>query len=215
MNVSFEPVMEALFSALQAAATLPFTANATASSAILANVSNFSGLFAGLPVFGPGVPRGATIASLNQGAGQVVLSDAITANGVGAAFTTGFLTASRRIQPWGQLSEQPALFLRRTGTHDQYSGELPITTLKAEVWIYSKAGENPDAVPDEALANLDQMVRAAFKPDVFGDFVRCTLGAPALIYWARVEGESAYHDGALGGQAISLIPVQVTLQPQG
>jgi hypothetical protein len=206
MSADFEPVMAALFSALQAAATRTFTADATASSATLTSVSSFTGLFAGLPVFGPGVPGGATIASLNAGAGTVTLSAAVSASGSGVGFTTGFLTTGRRVQHWSQVSAQPALFLRRTGTVDDYSGEMPITTLECEVWIYSQAGKDPDAVPDEALSNLDQMVRAAFAAD---DDMRFTLGG--LVYWARIEGKSDYSPGDQGGQGISRIPVRITL----
>jgi hypothetical protein len=40
---SFEPVMAALFAQLVASATFTFTADATATSAVLANVSSFTG----------------------------------------------------------------------------------------------------------------------------------------------------------------------------
>jgi hypothetical protein len=210
MSSAFEPVMAALFAHLQAAATLPFTADATATTATLANVSNFTGLFAGLPVFGPGVPRGATILSLNAGAGTVTLSSALAANGTTAQFKTGFLTTGRRVQHWSQVTAQPALFLRRIGTHDEYSGHQQITTLDCEVWIYSQAGKDPDAIPDEALSNLDRMVRTAFTPEVYGD-ARYTIGG--LVYWCRIEGHSDYSPGDQGGQGISRIPVRITLDP--
>lgn len=198
--------MAALFAALEAAATVSFTANATANNPTLASVSSFAGLFAGLPVFGPGVGRGVTIAALDANAGTVTLSAPLGAGGQ-ASFTTGFLTASRRIQLWSQVSAQPAMYLRRIGSDDAWSGAgLQITTLDCEVWIYSKAGQDPDAIPDEALSNLDQLVRQAFTPDDDGRF---TLGG--LVYWARIEGRSDYSPGDLGGQGISRIPVRITL----
>ena len=208
----FEPVMQALFDQLVAAAAFSFTADATEGDATLVNVSAFTGLFAGLPVFGDGVEALAVIQSLDEGAGSVTLSAPLGAAGTAAAFTTGFLTTGRRLQHWTQVSEQPALFLRRVGSDDAYSNEMPITDLECEVWIYSKAGEDPDAIPDEALSNLDWMIRQAFAPDVYGDFVRNTIGN--RVYWARVHGRSDYSPGDQGGQGISRIPVRLTLQPQ-
>jgi hypothetical protein len=208
----FEPVMAALFAQLVASATFTFTADATATSAVLANVSSFTGLFAGLPVFGEGVEALAVIQSLDAAAHTVTLSAPLGASGTAVAFTTGFLTTGRRVEHWSKVTEQPALFLRRIGSDDVYSGQMPITDLDCEVWIYSKAGEDPDAIPDEALSNLDWMIRAAFAPDVRGDFVRNTIGG--RVYWARVQGRSDYSPGDQGGQGISRIPVRITLQPQ-
>lgn len=203
---SFEPAMNALFASLQAAVTRTFTANATSSSATLASVSNFTGLFVGLPVFGVGVPRNATIASINQGGGTITLSSPLTASGTGVTFTTGFMSTGRRLKHWTQVQAQPALFLRRTGTTDDYSGTLGITTIDCEVWIYCQAGKDPDLVPDVALSNLDMMVRASFAPD---DDARFTLGR--TVYWCRIEGHSDYSPGDQGGQGISRIPVRITL----
>lgn len=207
----FEPAMAALFAQLTAAAAFTFTADAVDTSAVLANVSAFTGLFAGSPVNGPGVDAGTVIQSLDQQAGTVTLSTPLTASAADVEFTTGFMTTGRRVKHWSEVSEQPALFLRRIGSNDHYTGEMPVTEIDCEVWIYSKAGDDPDAIPDEALSNLDWMMRSAFAPDVWGDFVRCTLGG--AVYWARVQGRSDYSPGDLGGQGISRIPVRLTLQP--
>jgi hypothetical protein len=134
---------------------------------------------------------------------------------MGALFTrlqgvAAFETTGRRLIPWTQVSAQPAMFLRRVGTTDeQGSGEFMITTLECEVWIYSKAGEDPRAIPDAELSTLDQAVRAAFAPDADYGVPRFTLGG--LVYWCRIEGRSEYSPGDLGGQGISLIPVRITL----
>lgn len=211
MNNAFEPVMAALFAHLQAAATVTFTADATLDSAVLAGASDFEDLFAGLPVFGLGVARGATILSLDQDTGTVTLSAPVTQAGAGVDFTTGFLTTGRRVKPWSQVSDQPALFLRRIGTTDMadHENNFTITTLECEVWIYSKAGQDPDAVPDEALSNLDRMVRQAFAPDTdYGD-PRFTLNR--AVHWCRIEGRSDYSPGDQTGQGLSRIPVRITL----
>jgi hypothetical protein len=209
MNTNFEPVMSALFANLTGAASLAFTADATENSAVLTAVSDFAGLFAGLPVFGPGAAAGAVIASLDPGASTLTLSAPLGASGTDAAFTTGFLTTGRRVKPWSQVAAQPALFLRRIGTEDEADELFTRTTLLCEVWIYSQAGADPDAIPDVALSNLDAMVRASFAPD--GDYgdPRCTLGG--LAYWCRIEGRSDYSPGDLSGQGLSRIPVRITL----
>jgi hypothetical protein len=122
------------------------------------------------------------------------------------ATTTGIETFGRRLQHWSQVSEQPALFLRRIGTDDTYSGTLSITTLDLEIWIYSQAGKDPDAIPDAVLSTLDAQVRGSFVPD---DDARFTLGG--LVWWCRIEGRSDYSPGDQGGQGISRIPVKITL----
>lgn len=119
---------------------------------------------------------------------------------------TNFLTMGRRVQHWSQVAEQPALFLRRTGNTDEYSGHLSITTLDCEIWIYSQTGQDPDAIPDQALSALDAQVRTSFVTD---DDARFTLGG--LVYWCRIEGKSDYSPGDQGGQGISRIPVRITL----
>ena len=211
MNDAFEPVMAALYARLVAAATLSFSAAATAGSAVLQTQAIPAGLFEGLPVFGPGVAKGATVAALDPSGETVTLSTPLTASAPAGAFATGFLTTGRRAQHWNQVASQPALFLRRLGTTDEYDHDsfFSRTTLECEAWIYSKAGADPDAAPDMALSCLDQLVRASFAPD--GDYgdPRCTLGG--LVYWARIEGRSDYSPGDQGGQGISRLPIRITL----
>ena len=209
VNIDFEPVMSALFASLEAAATLEFSALSMAGSPLLQRVSDLDGLFAGLPVFGPGLAKGATIAELDPDAGTVTLSAPSTSPCSGT-FKTGFLTTGRRVQHWNQVAAQPALFLRRLGTTDEYQdGLFSQTTLECEAWIYSKAGADPDVTPDAALSALDQLVRQSFRPDAdYGD-PRFTLGG--LVYWCRIEGRSDYSPGDQGGQGISRLPIRITL----
>jgi hypothetical protein len=208
MNTNFGPVLEGLLSHLQATTVLPFTANASAASAVLTGVSDFSGLFEGLPLFGPAVPNGATIQSIDAGEGTMTLSLPVSAAASGAQFSAGFQTWSRRLQHWTQVSAQPAGFLRRVGTTDAYDPESvwSITTLECEIWIYCDAGKDPAAAPDDALNYLEQLVRQSFAPD---DDQRFTLGGQ--FYWGRFEGRGDASPGDQGGQAISRMPVRITL----
>ncbi|HEY2178101.1 MAG TPA: hypothetical protein VGH15_05915 [Caulobacteraceae bacterium] len=210
MNADFEPVMAALLARFQAATVLAFTADATATSPVLANVSSFTGLFVGLPVTGPGAARGATIAALDPGARTVTLTDPAETSGTAQAFTAGFLSWSRRLQHWGQGVPAPAGFLRRIGFEVAYDELLPVTTVEAEVWIYCDAGEDPDLAPDVGLAALEQLVAgAALAPDTdYGD-PRCTLAG--TVYWARIEGRADSWPGDQAGRAVSRIPLRITL----
>ena len=211
MNTAFEPVMSALFAHLVASAAITFTADATADDATLAAVSSTAGLFAGLPVFGPGLSGNVSIVSVDPDAVTVTLSDAPGADASGAAFTTGYLTTGRRVPHWQQVANQPALFLRRTGITDEAAHEnfFTITTLECEAWIYCNAGQDADAVPDEALTGLERMLRDSFTPD--GDYgdPRFTLGG--LVHWCRIEGRSDISPGDQGPQAIARIPIRITL----
>lgn len=204
--MNFERAMDTLFAHLTAAATIVFTADATDGQPTLTNASSVDGLFQGLPVFGDGISRGSVIAAVDAAARTVTLSTPIAGTTAALEVKTGFLTAGRRVQHWQTVTDQPALFLRRTGTTDEYSGHLPITTVNGEIWLYSRAGEDPSAVPDVALSNLDAMMRASLAPDDDG---RCTLSG--LVYWCRIEGHSDYSPGDQGGQGISRIPVRITL----
>jgi hypothetical protein len=211
MIIDFEPVLNALLAHFQANCTLNFTATATAGSTILSDVSGFTGLFVGLPVFGDGVVDGATIAAIDQSSKTLTLSDAVTATAPGLALGAGFQTVSRRIQSWSEVSAQPALFLRRIGTTDEYAGDscFSITTLETEAWIYCKAGQNPDLAPDTGLTTLEKLVRQSMAPDTdYGD-PRFTLNG--LVYWCRVEGRGDANPSDLAGQALSLMPIRITL----
>lgn len=208
MSYDFESVMDALFAHIAAAVQIEFTADAIANDAALTSVSTFENLFTGLPVFGSGIAEGVVIQSLDPVEGTITLSEPIGEGGTAAVFTTGFLTTGRRAKHWSKVSEQPAFFLRRTGTTDAYSGEMPIITLDCEAWIYSRAGDDPDAVPDVALSNLDRLVRESIEPGPMDD-VRFTLGG--MVYWCRIEGRSDYSPGDQSGQGISRIPLRITL----
>ncbi|MDE1914740.1 MAG: hypothetical protein KGJ57_17425 [Sphingomonadales bacterium] len=213
MNINFEPVMQALFAHLQGAATLTFSANATPGSEVLTAPSGIEGLFPGLPVFATGSADGALITAIADDGSTITLSEPMTADTETGPtqFTTGFLTASRRVQHWTQVADQPALFLRRIGVTDEgnHDSGFIITTLDCEAWIYCNAGQDPNIAPDSVLTGLEQMIRASFAPD--GDYGDPLFTLGGLVYWARIEGRSDISPGDQGSQAIARIPIRVTL----
>lgn len=208
MNVDFEGPMAALFAHLSAAAIINFTGDLTQGSAVVETGDALDALFPGLAVFGPGLPFGTLIDAVDPGAGTVTLTE-LASETVGAAeLSTGFLTASRRLQHWQDAKAQPALFLRRTGTVDGADGDgLIMTMLECEAWIYSQSGKDPDVAPDIALSNLDRLVRESLLPDSEDGLF--TLGG--RVHWCRIEGRSDYSPGDQGAQGISRIPIRITL----
>jgi hypothetical protein len=200
---SRETVMTALFSALIASVKTSFTADTAANSVTLGAPSTSAGLFVGLPVFGAGIPRGAVIATLSP----LTLSLAATADGTAIALTTGFLTFSRRFKFWTEVQAQPALFLRDGDEELHYPNtSLQIQTMKAEIWIYSNAGENPDLAPVIALNNLLDAVQSTFAPD---NRQTNTFTLGGLVNWCRMIGKVEKDPGDADGQAIAVAEVEI------
>ena len=199
--------MNALLAALAADLQQTFTATATTGSAVLTNPSSIAGLQVGLPVFGPNVQRGATITSLSP----LTLSLPALGNYIGATYASGFQTISRRFKFWTDCAAQPALFLRDSDEELDYpqgQAVLQMQTMKAELWIYSAAGENPDAAPATALNNLLDAVQSVFAPDDPSSG-RFTLGG--LVFWCRLERRIQQSPGDIDPPAIAVVDVEITV----
>lgn len=213
MSATIETAMATLFTHLCNAVQIGFLADASANSAVLVDVeaSAFDKLVAGLPVFGPGVEKGTVVSALDPQALTITLSLPVQADAAGALFNTGFLTVGRRVKHWTEVSAQPAMYLRRVGMIDSadHNSGFVMTTLDCEVWIYCNAGLDPNAVPDQALTALEQLIRASMAPDgPYGDTL-FTLGG--LVHWCRIEGQSDISSGDQDGQAIARLSVRITL----
>lgn len=199
-----EQIMTALFGVLTGPPCIVvFTADTTSGSAALANVSSTASLQIGMPVSGPGIPAGATIAALSP----VTLSFHATAAATGVALTQGFLTTGRRLKMWSAVAAQPALFLDDRGTEypGHPTGLPPKRLLMADAWIYSNAGKNPDAVPATALNALLDAIEAALAPSPVTNTQ--TLGGLVTHCW--IEGKPEYYSGHLDGQAIAMVPISM------
>lgn len=201
-----ETIMEALFSTLTGALQKKFSADTAVDSTTLANPTIATGLFVGLPVFGPGIKRGSVITSLSP----LTISQPATANAVQAQLTSGFLTTGRRLKPWNDVQAQPALFTRDGDEDLNYEAIiLQQQTILVDVWIYSNAGQDPDAVPVIALNNILDAVQAALAPDAMDTPTtgRFTLGN--LVHWCRISGRVMKSPGDLDGQAIAVVPIEI------
>lgn len=205
-----EPIYAALLAHIESVVKqIGFAATVSPGSTILTDVSDTSKLFTGLPIFGAGIPRSTLIDSFDVDASTVTLTQEATDGAIGAAFQSGFLTTGRRVRPWTDSFEQPALFFRHTGDDDRYDNDtLPRTVLEGELWLYSRAGEDPDTAPDTALNNLVRVIREALAPD--DPDTNCfTLGG--LVHWCRIEGKSDYDPGDLDKQSKAVIPVRMLI----
>lgn len=204
--------MTALFNLLVGALVTNFTGD-THATATVDNLSTTAGLFLGLPVFGAGIPSGAVIATI--GSSSITLTQPATASAAGVSFTTGFLTTSRRPQWWSEVAAQPAMFLHDgpndTPPHNAMVFPKPI--LEPEIWIYSKAGENPDLAPSIALNNILDAIDTALAPKTGPDIAIQQLSLGGLVQHCWIEGRTLIAPGDKNGQAIAIVPLKI-LVPQ-
>lgn len=127
-----------------------------------------------------------------------------------------FATVSRRLRHWGDVgaAEQPALFLAQKGeTAIRNRGAPPKWTLAVDLYLYCRA---PDELTSPAMAMnpLIDAIEAALAP-VGGDAALRnvqTLGGLVSDCW--ISGKIETDEGALGGQAVAIIPVALTWPPQ-
>lgn len=193
--------MTALFNALVGAVSTSFTADTQIGQQTLSNPSTSAGFFLGLPVFGPGIPRGAIITNLSP----LTISLAATETATGAALKTGFLTTLRRAN-FTKNVPCPALYLRSLEEENVYDGPFQELTMKAEAIIVSNAGENPDVIPETALNNFLDALQSAMEPDE-PSRTRFTLGG--LVYWCRMKGKVDKSPGDIGPQALAYADIEI------
>jgi len=199
-----ETILETLFSSLVDSISTSFTAGTLANNPVLQSPSTTVGLFVGLPVVGGSIPKGSVITSLSP----LTLSIAPTANAASVPLSTGFLATGRRLKMWTQVPQQPALFLRSDDEQSEWSEGIVLEqlTIRAEAYLYSNAGSNPDAVPETMLNNLLDALDTALEPDnpLTHQF---TLGG--LVAWCRKVGRTEKDTGDLDGQAIAQVHLEI------
>lgn len=120
----------------------------------------------------------------------------------------GFITASRRLQMWTELSanQQPALFQAQKGeTVNQQKGKPPKYTLSVEIYIYAKS-DDPNVPPSSILNPLIDAVEASITPDPVTGVQNLGVGGVSHCW---IEGKIETDEGVLGDQAIAIIPVSI------
>lgn len=117
-------------------------------------------------------------------------------------------TFGRRLKSPNEVSDQPAIFVRHTGEADDWQGPLPRTIVKAEIWIFCKAGKDPHVAPDSGLNAVALKVRTALAP-ALPMLEPVTLNGQ--VAYCRIEGESEFDPGDLTSQGIAVLPVCMLL----
>lgn len=133
------------------------------------------------------------------------------------ASSHAWATSSRRLRIWQDVpaSEQPAVFVTAGSQSTQYSdrGNPPISLLRATVYVYSRH-DDPTQTPETQMNDLISAVEAALEKQPTEQ--AGPLGAPGggwsttlggLVVYARVDGDVETDEGALGDQAVAIIPV--------
>jgi hypothetical protein len=208
-----ELIMQTLFELLTAPPLVfGFTADVFQNDAVLHNVSDTSGLFAGMPVAGTGIAPGTRLLTLDP---EPTLSIPAQDSQAQAALTQGFQTYSRRLKAWSDVANQPAFFL--VDYHEIYPGMTATggaparedtsparINLQARGWIYVNLPD-PAAVPGSSINPLLDGIEEALKPS---RGVWQNLGLKGVVH-CRIEGTVLKDAGAIDGQVICQIPIVI------
>jgi hypothetical protein len=205
-----ELIMQTLFNFLQQPPVIfPFTADTAVDDVTLANVSDTTGLLVGMPINGPGVPDGATLATI---APTVTLSQPATDAGIASPLLQGFQTAGRRLQQAAEEADQPSMYLIDVAEeHPERESRKPyLVNIRCELWIYSTAGQDPDAVPATALNNLIGAVEQLLTPSGSqpGGGFQQRLGLEG-VNSCRIEGEVQKEPAHTARLAHAIIPIRI------
>ena len=121
-----------------------------------------------------------------------------------------FVTAERRLRHWSDVApaEQPALFMAQKSetAATKALGAPSVWTLNIELYLYAHSSD-PYLSPATVLNPLIDAVEAALAPSPITSLQ--DLGLPAMVQHAMIAGKIDTDEGALGDQAIAIIPVQI------
>lgn len=131
---------------------------------------------------------------------MVALFNALAASGA-------YATTGRRLIHWGQVAEQPALFLRHVGdeTPPRPTNRPGRVVMECEAWVYAKRDGDPAATAETPINGLIDAIDLALRPPPGRQ--EQTLGG--MVQHAWIEGRTEIHPGDLDGQAIAVIPLKV------
>lgn len=210
-----EDVMTALFALLTSPPlVMPFTATVTAGDVNLHNdvLPPGGALVLNMPLTGPGIAEGTVVANLNP----VQLSLPATATTPVAQLVQGFQTTARRLEFWEKVKAQPAMFL--VDADEEWPSHQPtrpaMVTLETEVWVYSRAGQDPNVVPAIALNTMIEAIAAQILPSGVTASGQIRFSIPQTlgvlgVQWIGIEGRIQKTPGHVGGQAIAVIPIKI------
>lgn len=129
------------------------------------------------------------------------------------ANAAGFATASRRLRHWSDVAavEQPALFMaQKSETAEQKRGLPTKWICDVDAYVYCHAPDELTA-PATALNPLLDAIETALAPQPDGDTATNTLTLSGLAYQAWINGKIETDEGTLGGQAVAIVPIRITI----
>lgn len=118
-----------------------------------------------------------------------------------------FVTVSRRLRHWSDVgaAEQPALFMAQKSESAEERRPLPPKWRAAvDLYLYAQA---PDELttPASVMNPFLDAVEAALAPDPVANVQ--TLGGLVAHCW--IAGRIQTDEGALGGQAVAIVPLEI------
>ena len=123
---------------------------------------------------------------------------------------TGFVTAERRLRHWSDVApaEQPALFQsqRSEAAAVKALGAPTVWTLGVELYVYVHSSD-PHLAPAMLLNPLLDAIDGALAPSWVTGVQ--DLGLPAMVQHAYIAGKIESDEGALGDQAVAMIPIEI------
>jgi hypothetical protein len=125
-----------------------------------------------------------------------------------------FATAGRRLRHWSDVaaSEQPALFqVQRKETAKPQEGSPTVWRADVDIYVYCQAPDDETA-PATVLNPLLDALEAALAPQGADALAGAqTLGGLVKHCW--IGGTIETDEGALGGQAVAIVPVEILATP--
>ena len=125
-----------------------------------------------------------------------------------------FVTASRRLRHWDAVdpAEQPALFqVQKRETAKEAEGSPTVWRAEIDIYLYCQAPDDETA-PSTVLNPLLDAIEAALVPSG-ADLAIGTQSLGGLVKHCWIAGAIETDEGALGGQAVAIIPIEILVTP--
>jgi hypothetical protein len=204
-----EVIMSALFRLVTGPPMMVnFTADTATGGVTLGGVSDVSNLLVGMPINGPGIPEHTYLATITP---TVTVTLPATADLTASPLVQGFQTYSRRLAPPSEEADMPSLYLLDIAEqHFPRTSSAPgWIVIECELWIFSDAGEDSNAIPATELNMLlDALQRAIDPPPTASRGRAQNLGLHGVLY-CRIEGEVQKDPGHNGRIAGAIVPVKI------
>ena len=125
-----------------------------------------------------------------------------------------FATASRRLRHWSLVEpgEQPALFqVQKRETAKAVEGSPTAWRAEIDLYVYCQAPDD-ETTPATVLNPLIDAIEATLLP-AGRDLAGGTQTLGGLVKHCWIAGAIETDEGALGGQAVAIVPIEILITP--